>query len=127
MNWDTEGYRPGREGSMGRSGNTGEGAREPGDRSLGVPCSPHVAGGGGGDGGGGSVQGMLGRPLDRQEGFPQGFLGRVLARSLGSLLALQKGSLGRVLDPPSHASFVCSRSLPHPLFAGFNLQRRSFR
>ena len=104
---------------MGRSGNMGGGAREPGDRSLGVPCSLHVAAGGGG----GSVQGKLGCPHGRQEGFP---LGRVKARSLGSLLAPQQDSLGRVLDPPAHASFVCSRSLSRPLFAGFNLQGRKF-
>ena len=106
---------------MGRSGNMGGGAREPGDRSLCVPCSRHVAAGGAG--GGGSVQGKLGCPRGRQEGFP---LGRVKARSLGSLLAPQQDSLGRVLDLPAHASFVCSRSLPRPLFAGFNLQGRKF-
>ena len=114
---------------MARSGNMGGGARGPGDHNLGVLCNPHVAGV---DGGGGrSVQGKLGK----QEGFPQGSLGRelarslgrVLARSLGSLLlAPQQGSLGRVLDPPPHASFVCSHSLPHPLFAGLNLQGRKF-
>ena len=104
---------------MGRSGNMGGGARERGDHNLGVLCSPHAAGDGGG---GGSVQGKLGCPRDRQEGFPQGFLGRVLARSLGSLLALQKGSLGRVLDPPPHASFACSHSLRHPPLAGLDLQ-----
>ena len=110
---------------MARSGNMGGGAKGPGDHNLGVLCNPHVAGVAGVDGGGGgrSVQGKL----RKREGFPQGSLGRELARSLGSLLlAPQQGSLGRVLDPPPHASFFCSHSLPHPLFAGLNLQERKF-
>ena len=63
--------------SMGRSGNMGGGAREPGDHSLCVLCSClHVAAGG--DDGEGSVRGRVARPHDRQEGFPRGCLGRVL-------------------------------------------------